>query len=56
MEILVAVGALVGAVVLVGRLIRLAQTLRQPDLVPCPACRKRVSRRATSCPACGDPL
>ena len=29
---------------------------RSSPLIRCPACAKQVSRRATQCPACGDPL
>jgi predicted amidophosphoribosyltransferase len=27
-----------------------------PNLVPCPDCRRRVSRLAAACPHCGRPL
>jgi predicted amidophosphoribosyltransferase len=52
------VGALAIAVValVVFVVVRVVKLLSNgPGTVPCPACSKHVSRRATACPHCGDP-
>lgn len=44
------------ALVAVAVIMKRRQSQEQRGLIRCDACDRRVSRRATACPHCGDPI
>lgn len=49
-------GMIAGAAVALVKILKNTSPPQGPNLVPCPDCRRPVSRFAQACPTCGRPL